>query len=302
MKLAFAVLLSAALVLPGSSAAQDPRDDHKLLTRYAGSVPTDKQVQEFGSYKLATGFTKEGNLEGRTLEGKVTRFVYNNPADRSALEIFRNYRSALNTAGLTPVWTCADTECGPSYARSQWGRFNGLAQAATGGDPHYLAGSIRTATGTAWVAVMVGKRRTQVDIVEIVAMDTDMVVADASVLAKGLDENGRVPVPGIYFDTDKSVVKPESKPALDEIARLLAERPNLRLFVVGHTDLTGDLAHNRQLSEARARAVVTALVTTYRVAASRLDGYGVGPLSPASTNATEAGRRLNRRVELVGRP
>jgi OOP family OmpA-OmpF porin len=301
MRCTAAVTLLALLGTALPAAAQPQRDDHKLVTRYAGSVATDKQFQEFGSYKLATGLNKDGNLEGRTLEGKVTRFTYENPAGRSALEIFRNYRSALTSAGLKPAWTCVDSECGASYARSQWGRFNGLAAAATSGDPHYIAGSIKNAGGTAWVAVMVGKRRTQVDIVEMVAMDTDMVVADAGALAKGLDENGRVTVPGIFFDTDKSVVKPESKPALDEIARLLKDRPNLRLFVVGHTDLTGDLAHNRTLSEARARAVVNALVTGYGVAAARLDGYGVGPLAPAATNTTEEGRRLNRRVELVGR-
>jgi outer membrane protein OmpA-like peptidoglycan-associated protein len=185
---------------------------------------------------------------------------------------------------------------------SMWGRFSGLAQAATSGDPHYLAGSIGLpGGGTAWVAVMVGTRRSQVDIVEIVAMDEGMVVADASALAKGLDELGRVVVPGIYFDTDQSVVKPESKPALEQIARLLRDQPNLRLFVVGHTDMTGDLAHNRQLSEARARAVVTALVTGHGVSAARLEGHGVGPLAPAASNDAEASRGKNRRVELVKR-
>ncbi len=71
--------------------------------------------------------------------------------------------------------------------------------------------------------------------------------------------------------------------------------------MVGHTDISGDLAHNRELSEQRAQAVVTAMVGSYGVARERLAGYGVGPLAPAATNATEAGRALNRRVEVVER-
>jgi outer membrane protein OmpA-like peptidoglycan-associated protein len=294
------LLLTAALLTPAALLAQ--REDHELLTRYAGSTVEDKTFQEFGAYKLAVGLDQSGQLVGRPLEGRLTRFIYQNPPGRSALEIYRNYTTALNAAGLKTVFACTGTQCGPSYAMSMWGRFNGLAQAATSGDPHYVAGSIsRPGGGTAWIAVMVGTRRTQVDIVEIVAMDEGMVVADAAALARGLDALGRVVVPGIYFDTDQAVVKPESRPALEQVARLLRDRPELRLFVVGHTDMTGDLAHNRTLSEARARAVVAALVAEHGVAAARLEGHGVGPLAPAAGNESEATRSRNRRVELVKR-
>jgi outer membrane protein OmpA-like peptidoglycan-associated protein len=75
----------------------------------------------------------------------------------------------------------------------------------------------------------------------------------------------------------------------------------LKLFVVGHTDITGAIAYNRSLSEARARAVVKALVGDYRIDAARLEGYGVGPLVPTAANASADGRAKNRRVELVAR-
>jgi outer membrane protein OmpA-like peptidoglycan-associated protein len=148
---------------------------------------------------------------------------------------------------------------------------------------------------------MVGKGRSQLDIVEIKPMQENMVVVDAKALGAGIDRDGRVSVYGILFDTDKSDVKPESKPTLDEIAKLLKERPSLRLYVVGHTDMTASLAHNRSLSESRARAVVKALVEGYGIAASRLEGHGVGPLAPVASNASEPGRARNRRVELVAR-
>jgi outer membrane protein OmpA-like peptidoglycan-associated protein len=292
-------LLSLLAAVPGAHALA-AQEDHPLVTRYAGSTVVDRKAEAFGQYMLMTGFDRQGALQGRQLEGKVTRLTYRNPAGRSTLEIFRNYQAALEKAGLEPIFTCALAECGPAYARSAWGRFNGLF-VATDGDPRYLAGSLRTKEGTAYVAVMVGRTRTQLDVVEMVAMERDRVVADAAALAGGLDRDGRVSVYGIYLDTDQAVVKPESRPALEQVAQLLRERPALQLYVVGHTDMTGALEHNRQLSEARARAVAAALVRDFGIAASRLTGYGVGPLAPAASNDTEAGRRLNRRVELVAR-
>jgi len=65
--------------------------------------------------------------------------------------------------------------------------------------------------------------------------------------------------------------------------------------------MTGDLKHNMELSENRAKAVVNELVKSYGISAKRLTGKGVGPLCPVSTNKTDEGKQLNRRVELVER-
>ena len=89
--------------------------------------------------------------------------------------------------------------------------------------------------------------------------------------------------------------------ALDEVARLLKERSDLRVFVVGHTDMQGSLDHNMNLSRERARAVVVVLANDYGIAESRLEGHGVGPLAPQASNASDGGRALNRRVVLVAR-
>ncbi|MBL8112907.1 MAG: DUF4892 domain-containing protein [Acidobacteria bacterium] len=277
-----------------------PPEDHPLVSRYEGSEIHDLKVAEFAEYKLVTGKTAKGDPDGEKLEGKVTRIVYRNPKDRSTLEIYANYEKALKAAGASIVYSCALDTCGASFARSAWGRYNGLFAAADG-DPRYLAAKLTKGGGTAYVAVMVGRRRTQLDVVEIRGMQEGLVAVNAAALGEGLDRDGRVSVPGIYFDTDKADVKPESKPALDEIAKLLGNRPALKLYVVGHTDMTGAFERNRTLSEARARSVVKALVEGYGIVASRLEGYGVGPLAPATTNASDAGRGRNRRVEIVAR-
>ena len=97
----------------------------------------------------------------------------------------------------------------------------------------------------------------------------------------------------------ESEVKPESQAALQEIAKLLKDDANLKLYVVGHTDNTGTLESNMKLSQDRAVAVVNTLVSKYNIDASRLKGCGDGPTAPVATNDTEEGRALNRRVELV---
>jgi len=127
------------------------------------------------------------------------------------------------------------------------------------------------------------------------------VVADADALAKEISLTGKVAVYGIHFDTGKAVVKPDSKPALEEIAKLLKEDTGLNIYVVGHTDSVGSFASNMNLSMARAEAVVDVLVKEYSIDPGRLKAHGVGPLVPASTNRTEDGKAVNRRVELVER-
>jgi OOP family OmpA-OmpF porin len=136
------------------------------------------------------------------------------------------------------------------------------------------------------------------EIIEKKAMTQD-VAADANALANDIAATGKAAVYGIYFDTGKSVVKPESEPALSEIGKLLKENGSLKLHVVGHTDNVGDLASNMKLSQARADAVVQALVSKQGVDAKRLKASGVGSLCPAASNGTDEGKAKNRRVELV---
>ena len=138
----------------------------------------------------------------------------------------------------------------------------------------------------------------RVEIIEKEAMKQE-VVADAKFMSEGISSTGHVAIYGIYFDFNKSDVKPESEPALSEIAKLLTGTPNLKVFIVGHTDNVGGVDYNMKLSQARADAVVKALTTKYKVNPQSLKAYGVGQLAPVAPNKTEDGRAKNRRVELV---
>jgi outer membrane protein OmpA-like peptidoglycan-associated protein len=140
----------------------------------------------------------------------------------------------------------------------------------------------------------------ELNIIERQLMTQD-VLADAAVFQARLKENGHVEVPGIFFDFGKSDLKPESEAALNEVVKLLQGNPALKVWVVGHTDNVGLVESNRTLSGARAAAVVKAL-TQKGIEAKRLAPHGAGPYAPVATNATEAGRARNRRVELVAQP
>jgi outer membrane protein OmpA-like peptidoglycan-associated protein len=135
-------------------------------------------------------------------------------------------------------------------------------------------------------------------VVEKEAMEQN-VTADASSMAGSIKETGKVALYGIYFDTGKSELKPESLSTLQEIAKLLTSDQTLKLYVVGHTDNSGVFDANIKLSMERAAAVVNALVTQHSVAVARLKAFGDGPTAPVGSNENEAGRALNRRVELV---
>jgi len=117
--------------------------------------------------------------------------------------------------------------------------------------------------------------------------------------ANDISSTGHVAVYGIYFDTGKADLKPESDATLKEIAKLLQQDANLKLYVVGHTDNQGTLTLNMDLSKRRADSVVATLTAKYGVTAGRLQAFGSGPYSPVAPNDTEDGRAKNRRVELV---
>jgi outer membrane protein OmpA-like peptidoglycan-associated protein len=116
-------------------------------------------------------------------------------------------------------------------------------------------------------------------------------------LAAQLDKQGKVDLYGLYFDTDKDSLKDASGPVLEQVQALLEARSGLRLVVAGHTDAEGADAHNLDLSNRRAAAVVAWLVE-HGIDAGRLQAEGLGESRPVAGNDSEAGRALNRRVEL----
>lgn len=109
----------------------------------------------------------------------------------------------------------------------------------------------------------------------------------------------RIRIYGIHFDVDKATIKPQSEPVIKQIADVMKQNPSWRFRVEGHTDSDGGYQHNMVLSQHRAESVVNDLVNRYHIARSRLVPIGYGYSHPVAPNTTDAGKALNRRVELV---
>ena len=111
-------------------------------------------------------------------------------------------------------------------------------------------------------------------------------------------DTGMIRLQDINFETGKAVIKPESFPALDDVAKVLIQYPMLTIEVGGHTDNTGTKAKNVTLSEQRAKSVLGYLEQKYPLLdASHFTAVGYGPDVPVASNGTALGRAKNRRVE-----
>jgi outer membrane protein OmpA-like peptidoglycan-associated protein len=247
--------------------------DHPLFpTRMPDYFIADCQSREFDAYDFFAAKGPKHREEGRFTF--ITYAIERGKAEQSGLAVVRNYESALAKIGGT---TAAS-------------------------DPQrWVNGKVVVDGREAWVQAEKGNGKIWLRIVEKAPM-AQHIVADAASFAKDLRATGHVAVYGILFDTGKSVVKPESKPALEEVAKLLKSEAGLRLWVVGHTDSVGRVDDNMRLAQARAEAVAAELAAAHGVSSARLTGFGVGPLAPVAGNETEEGRAKNRRVELVRQP
>ena len=119
----------------------------------------------------------------------------------------------------------------------------------------------------------------------------------AEALKAEIDLHGRVTI-YINFDFDKAIIKPESRPIVNEVIRMMKQSPDLKLSINGYTDNVGTHEYNVKLSQARAAAVVEALAKA-GIEADRLSSAGFGDSNPIDDNGKPEGRAKNRRVELV---
>jgi len=270
------VVAIGALLFGAAALAQEDTEggkDYPLFSRWPGYYILHYDHKKFDTYTYQLKDRKE------TVEGEKYYIDYrikDGAEIAGNLEIIRNYENAIRKAGGTVLYTPEDKD--------------------------YTVGKIVKEGKEIWVCVdpYQGGRYISLYIVERQSME-QTIQANAASWFSDISTTGHAAVYGIYFDTDKAEIKPESEPAFAEMAKLLKANPALNLFVVGHTDATGEIGHNMKLSEARAASVTNALAAKYGIAASRLAPHGVGPLAPVASNDSDEGRAKNRRVELVKR-
>jgi OOP family OmpA-OmpF porin len=312
--LMFVSVMSAA-DLPGS---KDPAG----MKRYEGSQIIGYHAPRFDEYLLPLGVPTQLDppkyAKSLGLEGLVTRATYLAPAGRTATELLRNYKLEFQRLGLDTLYEkkAGDTGWfGPTFSKID--DEDGLKQILTynEADERVLVAKSHDPKPTYYLvfvtsyrdgikperyesAIQKGSALALIVVVAPEALEQKMTFVNAEKMKNEIQQTGKVALYGIYFDTGKDLLKPESQPTLDEIVKLLKNDPSLRTHVVGHTDNQGRLDANLDLSRRRAASVVHAL-TALGISADRLDSFGCGVYAPVASNETEDGRARNRRVELT---
>ena len=300
--------------------------DYPLVGRYEGSEIVAYSVTDYDETQLIDGPFEPVQASARTgtgfrtVEGRIVLIYYALPKGRSTLEVLRNYEASLQAKGFRVPFTCATTDgtCFASH-QSDAGYLLGTAVGDPGTLPklagdyvhnwfqqagRYLLARLDRPEGAVYAGLYLGQSQTGnvavVRVVETKEMETGKIAfVDASAMEQAIADTGKIALYGILFDFDKDTLKPESKPTLDEIAKLLGAKPDLKLKIVGHTDNQGAADYNMDLSRRRAANVAAALVGDYGIDAGRLSSEGAGLTQPVASNDTEEGRAKNRRVELV---
>lgn len=296
--------------MPCVAVAQDDTPALAGVVAPTDALEIDRSRQDFVTYPLITQrIAQRGGINGnisatRTVEGALTSRTYRFVAGQTVAAVADDYEQRLIEAGFDILYACEGEGCGPTFVRASPGY---RSQTGLFGAPlssqRYLAARHADSSGDVYAAIQVAPGEegivAQVDTLRVQPREIGAIAVNAEQMAKDLETKGRVALYGIFFDTDSAEFKPESRPTVGEIARLMKEKTDQRLLVVGHTDSRGSFDYNIELSSRRAQAVVDALVREHGIARDRLKPWGVGYSAPRASNDSDVGQAKNRRVELV---
>lgn len=300
--------------------------DHPSLPRVSGSEVLGYAFSDYDAGSFLEADT-DGKVTVRHVEGKRTRILYLAKPGDTPLKVQKNYAAALADLGeVEERYSCTATECSNHIiATTLWTRDTMLPTEGVA-HPFYLLGfahnfvkpgyryaRVTTDQAQFHVGVLVaeiasnnankelhGRTVALLEVLEVADFEATLEFVDAEQMRSEISSSGHVSLYGILFEHNEATLRAASDPTLAEVAALLANNASMKLYVVGHTDDVGPLDYNQDLSLRRAVAVTDALVSR-GVARERLTPLGAGPMAPVASNATDNGRALNRRVELVSR-
>jgi len=284
------------VLLAGPAYAQlDPSEvrEHPVVRHYPGASIDSFEEKEFDALDMVVAYsaTPKPKLTRRDVEGRVYKYTYIHVDNASALQVIRNFETALKTAGFSTV-IVGKVAALPAMPAAREGSYFGAFQLTSNGAPALYVNIL--------IDPNAGEPVSRVTIVEPEKM-AQVYAVDASSLYAGLQAQGRVSVYGINFETNGAVVGADSEAVLSQVREMLGAHPDLKLKIEGHTDNVGAAAANRLLSQQRAAAVKAWLVGQ-GVGEGRLAVEGFGDSRPVAPNDSDEGRAKNRRVELVRAP
>ena len=303
--------LVLGLGLAGAAGAQD-------LTLPAGAVSTRDLVQDPGAFALPVGrWQREGGVPVARIEGRVQVQAYRiDGTTLTPLQILLPLRDQLQAQGFEIVLDCAARTCGGFDFRFETFVLPAPQMAVDLTNYHALSLRDPQGNGVALLAsragtsgylqiVRAGLRGGQTTGAALAPLTVPAAghgatgAADAGALGDLLETRGHVVLPGLVFETGSASLTSGEIASLEDLARFLLARPELRVVLVGHTDATGSLDGNIALSRRRAQAAVDYLISRHGIEAGRVSAEGAGYLAPVASNLSAEGRERNRRVEAV---
>lgn len=210
-------------------------------------------------------------------------------------------RSSLLIAGFAMLGACAQTPGGPWTDSSKGALFGAGAGAAVGAYGHGGRGALIGAIGGGLAGALVGRYmdHQKQDLQRVLAPE----IASGAITVTPLPQNGLdvTMTSQTAFDFNSTAIKPGFDSTLNKIAQILVTYGKTRLDIIGYTDSIGSAAYNQVLSQRRAAGVEDYLAGR-GVLPQRMTAFGMGAAHPRASNATAAGRQLNRRVEIEIKP
>ncbi len=299
--------------------------DHPLVGRFEGSRIVGYQVSEYDEAAVIDGrfsplsTDKRAGRGFRTLEGRLVLIYYALPEGRSTLQVLRNYERSLQAKGFTTLFACASADGSCFETNRPEGGYL-LGQAV--GDPHalprlmtdyvhnwfsqgrYLLARLDRAEGAVYASLTFGESTrgsvVVVRVIETKEMETDKIVfITAAEMQQSIGQTGKVALRGIRFEPKSDRIETASQPTLEEIAKLLASKPELKLKVVAHGYDAENTEPDLDLASRRAKSVVGALIGMHGIAPDRLAPSGAGTAPSTDRGNVESDTNRNRRVELV---
>ncbi len=274
------------------------------------------------TYFLPTAPIREGRVPSEELEGRVVRQAWQiTGQELSTLGLLTEIRDQVQAQGYEVLLDCTGEECGGFDFRFGIDVLPAPDMFVDLFDFRFLSARNEAAPGAQYVSALVS-RAGDVGYIQLVLAGNDGVEVVSEVetpaaqpelapepetepgsagntLAADLVAQGHVILPDLVFTTGSSTLEAGSYDSLSDLAEFLKADPARRVILVGHTDAVGALEGNVRLSRARAASVLARLTEDYDVPAGQLASDGMGYLAPVASNASDEGRRANRRVEAV---
>jgi OOP family OmpA-OmpF porin len=301
----FLAFWAVLVLVPFSAAAVE-------LTLPTGARQLADRTVAFDTYALPTGVYKNGDLPTPQLEGRILTETWRiSGATATTLQLLAPLRAQLEAQGFDLTFECEDRNCGGFD-------FRFLIDVVPAPDMFVdirnfrFLSAVNAKKEAVGILVSPSGSAAYIQIINVVPLTEGSLVTTiaptgvpstgtpaTSTLAQALLDAGHVVLPDLVFETGSTALGTRPYAALESLSGFLNSNRQFRVVLVGHTDATGDLGGNIDLSRQRAAAVRDRLIENYGVNPDQVEAQGMGYLAPVASNLTPEGREANRRVEAV---